>query len=157
MQATTSRRSRKGITIKWQLSHGFLVVAFSGLPLEAVRRGQICLFGNLPAHGEPTMRMKPAPPEIGTLAVRLLVVPPLLFHVGLLRSFLNWTWNGGFPYAHWMFTFDPLLTMLVMRGGITRKDLIEFATAGSLMRTLSPVVKLVTEKSSQLAPCVHSK
>ena len=53
--------------------------------------------GNLPTHGEPTMRKKAAPGEIAMLALRLLVVPPLLLHVALLRLFLNWTWNGGFP------------------------------------------------------------
>ena len=70
---------------------------FSVLPLEAVRRRSNSTLGDLPAHGEPTMRMKPAPPEIGTLALRALVGPPLLLHSAAFKSFLNCTWNGGFP------------------------------------------------------------
>src|SRR5437868_1728147 len=70
---------------------------FSVLPLEAVRRSQFVWLGICRAHGEPTMRKKAAPGEIAMLALRVLVGPPLLLQVGLFRSFLNCTWNGGFP------------------------------------------------------------
>ena len=51
----------------------------------------------LPVYGEPTMRKKAVPDEIGMLALRVLVGPPLLLHSAAFKSFLNCTWNGGFP------------------------------------------------------------
>src|SRR5262245_61847628 len=106
--------------------------------------------------------MKPFPGWIGTFAVKLVVGEPLFAQLGLFRSFLNCTWNGGWPPSQVMTTFAPTCVILVMRGGfgvgigIVWNDLIAFALERSLMRILVFEAKS-TENSSQLALPVLSK